>query len=117
MATAPDGIPASPKTVSLDANKLNSLPRNRQSKAKLETSPDVVVVPKDFLPKQGRKLGGGYTVGKAIGAGLQARCTHHGSTVIVFLPLQCPVANPLITFRQACMSSFAMTELLIRSRY
>lgn len=74
MATAPDGIPASPKTISLDANKLNSLPRDRQSKARLEPGPDVVVVPKDFLPKKGRKLGGGYTVGKAIGAGLQARC-------------------------------------------
>lgn len=78
MATALNGIPASPKTVSLDANKLNSLPRDRQSKTKLETSPDVVVVPKDFLPKQGRELGGGYTVGKAIGAGLQARCIHPG---------------------------------------
>ena len=76
MATAPDGIPASPKTVTLDANKLNSLPTDKQSKAKLETSADVVVVPKDFLPKQGRKLGAGYTVGKAIGAGLQASCMH-----------------------------------------
>ncbi|KAL3142839.1 hypothetical protein ABBQ38_003132 [Trebouxia sp. C0009 RCD-2024] len=72
MATAPDGIPASPKTVTLDANKLNSLPTDKQSNAKLETSIDVVVVPKDFLPKQGRKLSVGYTVGKAIGAGLQA---------------------------------------------
>lgn len=83
MATAPDGIPASPKTVILDANKLNSLPKDRQSKAKLEASADVVVVPKDFLPKQGRKLGAGYTVGKAIGAGLQARCMHSRLSSVV----------------------------------
>lgn len=76
MATAPDGIPASPKTVTLDANKLNSLPTDRQSKAKLETSADVVVVPKNFLPKQGTKLSTGHTVGKAIGAGLQVCCSH-----------------------------------------
>lgn len=82
MATAPDGIPASPKTVTLDANKLNSLPTDRQSKAKLETSADVVVVPKNFLPKQGTKLSNGHTVGKAIGAGLQARCTHSFSCIL-----------------------------------
>lgn len=73
MATAPDGIPASPKTKVLNANHLNSLPREHtHSKVKLKTSADVVVVPKNFLPKQGKKLCDGYTVGKAIGAGLQA---------------------------------------------
>lgn len=73
MATAPDGIPASPKTKVLNANHLNSLPREHtHSKVKLKTSADVVVVPKNFLPKQGKKLCDGYIVGKVIGAGLQA---------------------------------------------
>ncbi len=78
MATAPDGIPASPKTKVLDANHLNSLPREHtQSKAKLKTSADVLVVPKNFLPKKGKRLCDGYTVGKAIGAGLQASLVEH----------------------------------------
>ena len=73
MASAPDGIPASPKTSSLNANHLNSLPRDTtQTKAKVKASEDVIIVPKNFLPKKGKKVCEGYTVGKAIGAGLQA---------------------------------------------
>ena len=74
MATAPDGIPASPKTRSLNANHLNSLTRDTsQNKAKVKATEDVIIVPKSFLPKKGKRLCDGYTVGKAIGAGLQAR--------------------------------------------
>ena len=73
MATKPDGLPASPKTRTFDANKLNSLPREHvESKAKLTTSETLIVVPSNFLPKKGKRLCKGYTVGKAIGAGLQA---------------------------------------------
>lgn len=106
MATAPDGIPASPKTVSLDANKLNSLPTDKQSKAKLETSADVVVVPKDFLPKQGTKLSSGHAVGKAIGAGLQARCAHPLLSCILLAGIICKsnCKCSIFPFRLACMS-------------
>lgn len=72
MATQPDGLPASAKTKTFDANKLNSLPKEHiESKAKLTTSETLIIVPNNFLPKLGKRLCEGYTVGKAIGKGLQ----------------------------------------------
>lgn len=100
MATKPDGLPASPKTRTFDANKLNSLPREHvESKAKLTTSETLIVVPGNFLPKKGKRLCAGYTVGKAIGAGLQA---------CVLLLLLCTQQWYLLPFDSANQSSSKM---------
>jgi hypothetical protein len=64
------GLPASPKRDRLDANALNSLPKEKAGA--LQTNDLLIVVPKGWLPKEGAKLTEGLIVGKRLGAGLQA---------------------------------------------